>query len=876
MKRRTVVVEGPLAFQMRRAAAASAGETGLQIYALAQMAGRLAGGFRRAAQILDLEPAIKAALNEGGFREFESLRRLPGMTRAVASTLGKIWNADIVLEQEASRHPRLGDLALIEARVRALLPEGVMTVQDLRDAALARVEHAAAVLGPIAFERVARIRPLWRPLVVALHKVVDVQWHGPATHDVGWFPGHISAATSGTAAVDVVSCADPQAEAVEALRWARDLLASGRARPEEIAICAPATDEWDDHILVLARSADLPVHFSHGLAGLATREGQACAALADILLRGLAQDRVRRLLGYAVGRAKAAKDLPTTWALGLPAEAGLFEIAHWRRALDVAAVSQQIDPRQHLLPILELLSKGIDGALAAGQALLEPAAQALWAEALRRAPADAIEFALAELRVPDERDPSAAIVWCPASHALGAPRKWTRLLGLTSRSWPRRAGEDPLLPDHILPRATLDPEPVTVQDRRAFDLLVQTSSVCVLSRSRRNAQGNLLAPSALVPHPGRTLKRGRIPEHAFSESDRLLARPHEARKMPRIAAATQCWTNWHAAKATAHDGLVRADHPLVAAALAQVQSATSLRLLVRDPLAFAWRYALGWRSTAEDDQPLGLGPRAYGELVHELLKRTIDILEPDPGYGGAALHEIEAALTQASEAIVAQWPLERSVPPLLLWRHIVDGARTLALRALTFDKESFQPTTRSWTEVAFGEPVAAGAHDLPWTAAGPVRIPDCNISVRGSIDRFDLNANGDVRLSDYKTGREPQNSERAMLRGGNELQRTIYALTVRQLRPEATRIVSRFLFLGEDKPRARPLRDVDEAIGTLSVLVGAAARTLLAGTALPGPDAGEETNDFRLALPAAATYLLRKRTAFADIFGDHVRVWRAP
>ena len=49
----------------------------------------------------------------------------------------------------------------------------------------------------------------------------------------------------------------------------------------------------------------------------------------------------------------------------------------------------------------------------------------------------------------------------------------------------------------------------------------------------------------------------------------------------------------------------------------------------------------------------------------------------------------------------AQWPVERSTPPFLLWRHTLATARDLALKALTLD-EAFQPDTRSWTELAFG------------------------------------------------------------------------------------------------------------------------------------------------------------------------------
>ena len=123
---------------------------------------------------------------------------------------------------------------------------------------------------------------------------------------------------------------------VEALRWIRELIASGRARPDEIAVCATATEDRDDHMLVLAADAGLPLHFSHGVPALASREGQACAALADVLLNGLSQDRVRRLFGHAAGRSRGLDALPPRWAQGLRPGAALFELEQWRRALDEA------------------------------------------------------------------------------------------------------------------------------------------------------------------------------------------------------------------------------------------------------------------------------------------------------------------------------------------------------------------------------------------------------------------------------------------------------------------------------------------------------------------------------------------------------------
>ena len=172
--------------------------------------------------------------------------------------------------------------------------------------------------------------------------------------------------------------------------------------------------------------------------------------------------------------------------------------------------------------------------------LLGTAARSLWAEALRRAPTRALEFSLRELRLPDSRDPGASAVWCPASHLAAAPRPWVRLLGMTTRSWPRRVAEDPLIPGHILARRTLDPDPATEQDRRSFQLIIgHASGGCVLSRSRRNAQGGLVSASPLVPQgvPVQVLKRARIAQHAFSEADRLLAWPDEAAASPVLTAA---------------------------------------------------------------------------------------------------------------------------------------------------------------------------------------------------------------------------------------------------------------------------------------------------------------------------------------------------
>jgi len=860
--------------------AARKGETGLHIASLPLLAARLAGGFRRPARSQDLEPAIRTALDEGGFAQLDEVRALSGMTRSVMWTLVKAWGADLSLSAIAAKNARIADLALIEKRVQAALPPGALTPRELRDAALGRLAHAPQVLASIQLEGVTYVAPVWRPLLDALADVVELRWRPAARGEWAWFRGKIIDETApGPAPIELVSCANLQAEVVETLRWVRELLASGRARPEEIAIAAPATEPWDEHFLVLAGTAGLPIHFSHGVSALSTREGQACAALADTLLKGLSQDRIRRLLGHAIGQGAMVRDLRRNWADGLWPDAGLFEMDHWRRALDTAVArrSDGFDPRPILMPIIELLTGGVAVAEQAGEALLGCTARSLWTEALRKAPPTALEYSLQDLRVPDARDPGNSVVWCPANHLAGAPRPCVRLLGLTSRSWPRGEAEDLLLPNHILACRELDPDPITERDRRAFAIITaRATGICILSRSRHDAQGKVLAPSPLIrgSAPAVAFRRERIPAHAFSNADRVAARRQDAAASPVIAGAATCWADWRSPSVTGHDGRVRSGHPVVRQSISEVQSATSLRLMLRDPLAFVWRYALGWHARNQDDQPLSLDARAFGELVHELLKRTVDALEPQPGFGRSTRHEIEDALTASVTATRAQWPLERSTPPSLLWQHTLEAAATRALAALTFDP-GLLPGTRSWTEVPFGQSGVETGADLPWDPNVPVQIPGTNIRICGSIDRLDLRSAPDaVQVSDYKTGVEPKNASEIVFRGGAELQRVIYACATRQLLPEITRVFARLIFLGEDKPNSYRLADVDAAITEITSCVASACTLLTDGSALPGPDAEESWNEFRLALPAApATYFEVKRSALARAFGSFSRVW---
>ena len=877
--RTTRVLQGPLASRMQRLAAADQGALGLQFTTMPLLAARLAGGFFRPAHSDDLESALQTALKAGGFAEIEPLCALPGMARAAARTLRRVWDADVGLE--TLRSPRLSDLALLERRVRECLPPAVKLPRDLRQLALSRLQHAESVIGKLVLDRFLSMPLIWQPLIRSLSEVISVEWIEPGTPDTQWFTGQIIAAPPRALAPSrLVSCANPRSEVIESLRWARQLLASGNVRPQDIALCAATTDEWDEHVLALAKGAGLPIHLSSGLPALSTREGQACASLADVLLNGLSQDRVRRLFGHAIGQSRLLKELPRDWVVGISPDAGLFHVDHWRRAL--ASAAPRGTPGANVSKIvqgaLELLSRGISVAHEAGEEFLSPSARLLWQRALKCAPAEALGLSLQALRLTDESEAASSIVWCPAAHLVGAPRPYVWLLGLTSGMWPVRPREDPLLPDHLLSKHVLDPDPIGNQQRRAFELIrEQASGACLISRSRRSAQGGLLPISPLLASlgPAKALKRGRIPQHAFSETDRLLARPQDAAASPRIRSAMSCWSDWSAAKVTEHDGRVRAHHPVIDSALRRPQSATSLGRLLRNPLAFVWRYTLGWHAPALVEEPLSIDARAWGELVHELLRRTVNQLEPDPGYTRADATTLRNALHIAASQVRDQWPLERPVPPLLLWQHTLAHAEELAFRALRVDA-TFSPGTRCWTEVPFGSREATPGNWL-WDTTALVIIPGTSVSLRGSIDRLDLNAPGtSVRVTDYKTGPEPPRAEQIIVSGGASLQRVIYAIAANQLLPDVRRVIARLFYLGEEAPRSRELPNVDQAVQEVSGYVQQAWALLNEGTTLPGL-VHKQYDDYRIALPAdAEEYLRIKHAAFRRAFGAYARIWNAP
>ena len=439
---------------------------------------------------------------------------------------------------------------------------------------------------------------------------------------------------------------------------------------------------------------------------------------------------------------------------------------------------------------------------------------------------------LPTLRLPDQLPLEATIIWAPAASLAGEPRPYVWLMGLTSRAWPRRQAEDPLLPNHIVQAAVLDPLPVHEADRRDFDTIIKTTERrLICSHARREAQGRINGLSPLYPKscPKIRYPQSRIPEHACGWADRLFARPAEFQALPVARSARSCWIDWHTSRLTPHDGLVRANHPVVVAALDRRQSTTSLVKLLRDPLGYLWTYGFRWEEPQETEELL-LDALAFGNLLHATLERAVTQLEATctGGLGAADEVAISAALDAALDSVAVDWELRCPVPPPIIWHRKLQDIRSLAITALTF-REDPLTEQRSWAEIRFGsdprdEVLPPDGHTgLPWHPFTTVVIPGTTVAIGGSIDRLDLSGCGTrARVTDYKSGKPPSQTRQPVLKNGAELQRCLYAYAVKALIPSVVEVEARFLFPKGGHDGLYVLSDPRDVLERLSRFIGAA------------------------------------------------------
>nr|WP_315398043.1 PD-(D/E)XK nuclease family protein [uncultured Duganella sp.] len=867
-RRRTIVAATPDAARRIRLQLARAGQQGTQVMQFEQLAARLSGGFAQAADEEALQRALRICLPALAMGELDGIRDLPGTPRALLSTLRTCWLAGFDLQAGAASQPRVAALAVADAALRSTLPPSVLAPPDLAAAALARLSLAPIVLGEVELIGLAGLDVCWQPVLLALANVTRVRWRAGSNAVPAWLAGSavtVEQGTLGQPQQRVVCAAHAAHEALEAMRWVRQLLASGQATASDIAIASVNPADYDHALQALSAESGLDLHFVHGRPVAATREGQLAAALADSLLNGLTRRGLRRC---------ALAALPQGWARALPQKVTLRSAGSWNKALSRMSAADWpdgADGTASLREIVEIILAGPTGAEIAGERLLSGRARLIWRRALLAGPAPALLETIAAMRQDDGLDGCSSVSWMPAAALAAAPRPYVWLLGLNAGVWPRQSREDGLLPGHIVPARTLNPVPLAQSDRQAFDAIAGNCARLVLSFARRDGAGRHASGSALLRGLGAAahLELHAPAPHAVSEADRLLGRPLEYRDSLQAASAHKAWHNWRAADITEHDGLVRDGHPALAALVARVHSASSLKSLLRNPIAQLWEYGMKWRVPDAEVDVLELDAMQFGKLVHAVAEGALEHLEADGSLAQASSAQLQLAL-QTSLAVVAErWEQEEAIPPAALWRYSLRMAAVSAFATLEYGRGAL-PGARAFAEVGFGGAVN-GSQRSPWDRARAVEIPGTGLAIKGVIDRLDLSADGKIAIvRDYKTGKGMLGAEVA-LAGGAELQRCLYAFAVRALLAGVEEVHTSLLYTRHMKEFV--LHAPEQTLDTLRAALLAANQSFAGGRALPGPDAGGAYDDFALLLPANSEYGQRKQAAVLALLADAAKIW---
>src|SRR3546814_3837659 len=107
---------------------------------------------------------------------------------------------------------------------------------ELASQALARLHLAPVLFGEIEIVGISELSPCWRELLIELAGTLPVRWNAGLRSVPAWLEGsnvEIERSEPATPHVKSVSAASGYHEAIEALRWARELITSGTAKRSE-------------------------------------------------------------------------------------------------------------------------------------------------------------------------------------------------------------------------------------------------------------------------------------------------------------------------------------------------------------------------------------------------------------------------------------------------------------------------------------------------------------------------------------------------------------------------------------------------------------------------------------------------------------------
>jgi len=193
----------------------------------------------------------------------------------------------------------------------------------------------------------------------------------------------------------------------------------------------------------------------------------------------------------------------------------------------------------------------------------------------------------------------------------------------------------------------------------------------------------------------------------------------------------------------------------------QVWSASRLEAYSSCPQMFYVSKALGLEASAPP--ALGLDVMQIGSILHKILEETYRTAE-----NPANVDSVLKNLPVIAGRVFASAPQEYGFRPSELW----ELEQEQFLQNLETTIQELAETSEGWVPFAYEQ--AFGIEDTPPLE---IQLGDEKILLHGVIDRIDKNADGNLRVVDYKTG--SSHLAQGDLKDGKRLQLPLYALAAR-------------------------------------------------------------------------------------------------
>jgi len=637
-----------------------------------------------------------------------------------------------------------------------------------------------------------------------------------------------------------------------------DRTSAGRAL---LGLLDLATGDWS-RSQVLAWLASAPVRTGPGGRPVPVSRWNAVSAAAGVV-RGLGQwrDRLARLAGRdqaetdeALALADFVSDLAgrvTSGAAGWAARAAWAEnlLDHY---LDPEGTA--LWPAEQRLALSQV--KGVVRSLAELHTVSSGADVASFRVAVR---AELERHHLDTTELPGGGVGDGVFV-APFDQARGMRFHTTVLVGMADGLVPGRAADDALLPDEL--RAMDDSGTLRTRAARAEQLLGDVRAALAAGTGRRVVTSPAVDPrTGREQVPSRFLSVLSAPDGSGSPSgasapvrrvDSLVAslRGPGPVQSPdeHVLRTLDIWTATGAdvlmSPPAQYDGRLRTGLETVQARAgraftrfdgligsgrvtpfdpAQPVSATRLETYAECPRKFLFERVLGIHERTLPEDLWRIEARDRGSLVHAVLERYVaERIAGAPRSLARLLEIAEEYLDQAAEGGLVGKPL--------LWR--LDRA-AIARDLHTFHAEEGDLAPLA-VELAFGDEDG----DIP---AVSVELADGRVvSFRGRADRVDRGSDGELVVSDYKTGKQSGIARLGddPLDCGRRLQLPLYALAARQTFGPDDGVVARYWMVSGERSAAFFELELTEALERhFADVVGRIARAVEGGCfpGIPGP-----------------------------------------